>query len=183
MPAPVSFQDLRDPQKAALKEWLANVEEDDPCIGPRHIGLWIYGARRRQGTSTIGEIVWSKMSKRTYKPHKIPCLNLVDRVRESWTLDTLVRHNPTDYDLGMDSMRAQMFLDELWDADFLWLDDLHEETIDIPFWRKHIQPRLERRLKDGRPTMVCTDMAPNNPDLDGLLEVIEDMFVTCYAER
>jgi hypothetical protein len=46
-----------------------------------------------------------------------------------------------------------------------------------------VQPKVERRLKARKPTIVTTDMTPKSNTLDGLGRVIDNLFVSCYAER
>ena len=44
----------------------------------------------------------------------------------------------------------------------LWIDDLHDETIDWNIWRKHVQPLIEERVKHEMPTIVCTTLPPDD---------------------
>jgi hypothetical protein len=114
---------------------------------------------------------------------EVMCLDLLDTIRRSWGAGEISRHLPSDYDLYVDANVLDMQVERYWDVDVLMLDDFHEEVIDMNFWRRHVQPKVERRLKARKPTIVTTDMTPKSNTLDGLGRVIDNLFVSCYAER
>lgn len=174
----ITFRMLHAHQQEALRVWRKNVHSDD---GP--VGLWVYGSGRSQGASTIAQVGLGRMEWDGLDTESVPCLRVMDVIRKSWGASEISRHLTNDYDLYVDANVLEMQIERYWDVDVLLLDDLHEEQTDMGFWRKHVQPQVELRLKARKPTIVATDMAPNNPTLDGLLPVINDLFVSCYAER
>jgi hypothetical protein len=151
--------------------------------GEGPVGLWVYGDGRCQGTTTIGQVALARMEWDEHDTDEAVCLDLLDTIRRSWGAGEMSRHLPNDYDLYVDANVLDMQIERYWDVDVLMLDDFHKESIDMAFWRRHVQPRIERRLKARKPTIITTDMPPSSPTLEGLQRVITTMFVTCYAER
>jgi hypothetical protein len=170
----VLFGGLKQHQQDALIEWL----------GGKAVGLWIYGSRRA-GSSYIGRIAGRMASQNPEieTSDLVAALDLVNDIRRSWSLGEMVRRHPDDYALWLDMDELERKIESLWALDLLWIDDLHEEAVDISFWRKHVQPYVEKRIKEGKLTIVSTSLSPDSPKLLGLQQVIEDLFVTCYAER
>jgi hypothetical protein len=181
----VTFKSLHAHQQEALREWRKNVEARS---GP--VGLWVYG-NRQGGSSTIAAIatgaVVDKISVSEALDElvwdQVYALRLVNAIRKNWTASSIMKSLPTDYDLFVEANQALDIIEDYWAVFLLLIDDLHEEQIDMPFWRKHIQGEIEIRLRQHKPTIIATDMAPNHPYLSGLQTTIEALFVTCYAER
>jgi hypothetical protein len=175
----VTFKTLHAHQQEALREWRRNVE-----AGKGQVGLWVYGARRA-GTTSIA-LLAAESAMRVADLDTLQVITahrLCGSIRQGWSADGVSRALPNDYDLYVEAQRAQDAVLSLWDADMLVVDDFHEETTDMPFWRKHVQAEINERMKVRKPLVVATDMAPNHPYLSGLQGFIEDLFVTCYAER
>jgi hypothetical protein len=175
---PVTFKTLHAHQREALKEWRRNVLDSE---GP--VGLWVYGHGRSQGSSTIATLALERMEWDGLDTEKVYCLRLTQAIRKSWGASEMSRHLPNDYDLYVDANVLEMQIERYWDVEVLLIDDLHEEQVDMGFWRRHVQEQVELRLKARKPTIIATDMAPNNPTLDGLLPTIDTLFVSCHAER
>jgi hypothetical protein len=165
----VTFKMLHAHQREALREWRDGTTP----------GLWVYGARRG-GSSSIGRIAYEHIEE---EGAAITALHLTDAVRRMWSSSSVSKAHPNDYDLYVDANRAEDEINRYWTVPLLFVDDFHEEQIDMGFWRKHIQARIEHRLNDNLRTIIASDMAPNHPYLSGLQGLIEDLFVTCYAER
>ena len=179
IPRPGSFQSLHGHQQVAVKEWLANCQASDDKVG-----LWCYGDRG-EGSTYIG----SAAVKKLIREHDIgdswdyiPALDLMDRIRESWSANEVSRGNASDFDLYVEAAGFEDAVKLLWDLKLLWVNDLYDSQ-DMGFWHKHVMERLIKRVKNGLPTVICTNMTPASPQMTGLQKVIENLFVTCYAER
>ena len=180
------FQTLNQEQQDALTDWISGParDEDNPVEPVRSgdkPGLWVHGMRRA-GSSYIGHIAGRMAAQYVYSSDRITALKLVRDTRKVWTQSDLVRNHPDDYSLWLDADSQESRLEKLWNLSLLWIDDLHAESTDIRFWRKHIHPRIEERVKDGKLTIVSTTYIPNDPIL-GLQTAIEDLFVICDATR
>lgn len=177
VPSPGTYSKLNALQQKNLWEWRENVQKH---TGP--VGLWVYGDRG-QGSTYVASVAVKRLYCDGVDFEYIPALALIDMVRRSWFGNELVRTNPNDYDLFAETLADDEILDDLWDAELLWVDDLHDTAVDMAFWRRHIQERLVNRVKMGMPTVIATSMYPRHRALEGLELVIETRFVTCYAER
>ena len=109
--------------------------------------------------------------------------DLTEAMRSFWSTSSMAKSNPNDYDLFMDAMLDEKVIDRFWDIDVLWLDDWVSQYTDMNFWMRHVQQHLDGRVKQHKPTIICTDMAPDHSYLETITQVIKDRFVTCYAER
>ena len=178
VPLRARFRDLMPDEKSALKDWW----KQGVCQeGHGKVGLWICGSRMR-GTSYIAEVAMGRVVPQTESWDRVDALALVENLRSYWHLSDMVRRNPDDYALFLEMQDIELKMEYLWhECEVLWVDDLHDEAIDIPFWRKHVQPHLERRLKQQMPTVVATTLPPDSVKLSGLQEVIENLFVVCGA--
>ena len=175
----ITFRTLHAHQQEALREWRNNVQAGD---GP--VGLWVYGARRA-GTTSIARLAAEHvvMSADLDTLEVVSAHRLCGAIRQSWGADAVSRAHANDYDLYVEAQRGLDGLQRIWSADMLMVDDLHEETTDMPFWRKYVQAEINERLKARKPLVIATDMAPNHPYFSGLQSFIEDLSLTCYAER
>lgn len=173
----ITFRMLRAHQQEALREWRRNIR-----TGEGSVGLWVYGDRRA-GTTTIGRVAVARMEWDDFDSEEVTCLRLSDAIKMTWRAGEISRHLPNDYDLYVESNLFDMQVERYWDVDVLFVDDFHAEQIDMAFWRRFVQVHIEERLKDRKPTIIAADMEPKSPTLGRLAPIIEDMFVTCYAER
>ena len=151
------FSNLSSEQQEALRQWFKGVQ--DPDAEDSKIGLWVCGPRGG-GSSYVAEVAVAKYS-REYEGdpwEHVTALQLVDSVRRVWSMGDLLRRNPDDYALFQDLREIEDEQDYLWGprCGLLWIDDLHHEAIDTNFWRKHVQERVEQRIKAVLPTVVAT---------------------------
>jgi hypothetical protein len=183
VPLRARLSELEGPEQGALKDWYTNgLHKGEHSDRHGKVGLWVCGPRR-YGTSYIAECATAKLEPRVSTWEHVAALTLTESIRSHWGQSEMVRRNPDDYNLFLEAQEVESMLDFLWHrCEVLWVDDFHEDTVDIPFWRKHVQPRLERRIKDGLPTIVATTLPPDHVKLSGLRDVIEDLFVICVAE-
>ena len=176
VPLRARFRDLMPDEKSVLKEWWTQ-----GILGDGKVGLWIHGGRQR-GTSYIAEVAMSRLAPQADTWDHIDALALTDAIRSYWHLSEASRRNPEDYALFLEMQDIEIKLEFLWhECHALWVDDFHDEAVDVKFWRKHVQPYLERRLKQRRPTIIATTLPPDSVKLSGLQEVIENLFVVCGA--
>jgi hypothetical protein len=181
VPLPARLPDLEPDEQASLKDWynLGVRWKADGAHG--RCGLWIVGPRRH-GTSYIASCAMWRLDESGFDWEHVHALSLTNMLRRYWDQASLLRHNADDYGLFLDMSDTESTLEHLWyTCPALWVDDLHEDAVDIPFWRKHVQPHLERRIKDHLPTIVATTLRPDSTKLSGLQDVIEDLFVVCFA--
>ena len=179
VPLRARLKHLEPDEQDVLKDWAANGLGNPASHGK--YGLWIFGPRQH-GTSHIAACATHRLVDRVAAWEHIDALVLTDNIRRYWTLEETARRNADDYGLFLDKQELETKLDFLWfDCDVLWVDDLHEDSVDIPFWRKHVLPRLERRCKAGKVTIIATTLSPDSPKLSGLQDVIENLFVICVA--
>jgi hypothetical protein len=160
---------------ASLREWSQGSKS----------GLWICGPRR-SGSSYIAEAVINKLDSLSAISswEHIDAFDLTQALRNLWNIQEQQRHHPEDYGLFEEWSAHQEQQDFIWNkCEVLWIDDFHQETVDIRFWRKHVQPRVEQRVKRGMATIIATTLVPDEPELDGLEQVITDLFVVCNATR
>lgn len=173
------FINLTSEQKDLLWSWRWAVNGTEPG----KIGLWVYGSRGT-GSSYIASIAYGRLSKD--HPDWIPLYHnakvLMESIREYWQLAQDPNRGQSE-ELTQDYYALDDGLNLLWDrADLVWLDDLHD-SLDLRFWMRHVQPDLERRVKDGKPTIVSTNCAPNHPEFQTIQRVIESLFVVVEANH
>ena len=175
----------------ARRKLNAKIEDLDPEVDEKlrewsqgdKAGLWICGPRR-SGSSYIAEAVVNKLDAHVSSWEHIDCFDLTQAVRNLWNIGEQMRHHPDDYGLYEEWSGLQEQQDFIWDkCELLWLDDFHHETVDIRFWRRHVQHRVESRCKRGMLTVISTTLTPLHPELEGLESVIADLFVVCDARR
>ena len=177
IPGPGLFKNLQEHQQDAVRTWLGH------CLaGEGKVGLWVYGDRG-EGSTYIGSVASKRMVREVGDDWEyITATNLMDQIRDSWSANEVSRHNAGDYDLYVEAAGFEDTVSKLWTLKLLWIDDLYDSH-DMWFWRKHVLERLLNRVKQGLPTVICTNMTPASPQMDGLQKPIETWFVTCYAER
>ena len=176
LPEPGTFKNLLDHQQQTLRTWLDEIENEGDKVG-----LWVYGDRNA-GSTYVGSVAVKKLApKHTWE--YVSSTELMDALRHSWHSSSILRSNPSDYDLYVEATLDERELEKFWEVDVLWVDDLVDYYTDMSFWISHVQEKLEKRVKSGKPTIVCTNMAPDAPALERFTQVIKGRFVTCYAER
>lgn len=177
VPLRARIADLAPDEQTVLKRWYAEgIQRDE---GQR-CGLWVFGPRRH-GTSYVAQVAMARLVQVGFEEWEhVHALALTETIRRYWNQSDLVRKNADDYGLFLEMQNTEVKLERLWyEAAAVWVDDFHEESVDVQFWRKHVQPHLERRCKDGKPTIVATTLPPSA--LVGLQQVIEDLFFVCPA--
>jgi hypothetical protein len=109
------------------------------------------------------------------KKNRTSLVQLQSSIRDLWSLESGVRHNPDDFVLWQEYDAANQQVDWwLDDATVTLVDDLHS-TYDKSFWTKHIGPRLEAKIKAGKGVIVASELEP-----DGVIgEQWPNMFVVC----
>lgn len=173
-----TWENLATPARSALTEWKHRIDENDT-----HQGLWVV-AERAGGSSYVANVAMRKMVyDNTWSWEWLQAKDLINAKRAQWSAAEAVRFHPNDYDLWQEGNQIDLELNFLWEeADIICIDDLHA-VLDIPFWRKHLQPDLEGRVKAGRPVVVATDMIPSHSEIRDIERVIQTLFVVCDARR
>ena len=179
---------------SALNQFLfAQVTEDQQRIlrywwdhrGQRP-GLWVYGPRR-SGTSYVAGVGCRKASgemdpEEWQAPHIITAVSLIENLRLVWTLEDQAKRHPDDYGLWSEYDVERRLWEWIAVKPVLWVDDMHSGTLDMSFWRRHVQEHLEQRVKRGQITIVATTYAPDDDALEGLTPVILDLFEVIKCE-
>jgi hypothetical protein len=174
----VTPKNLSDPMRAKTKEWKEGILNPDPNT---KYGLWIFG-ERSAGTSYVGLVVGgSLVDKRRYIEYldgvHVRAHKLLEDLRGMWTMSQLTRTNSDDIGLFWEAQTAEDEFHSMFNrASLLWVDDFHHETIDMPLWKKYVQPLIEMRVKDKKATIVCTTLGPDDKALPK--GVVERLFVT-----
>lgn len=174
----VGMKRLTDGQRAVCQPWRESVRE-----GACHKGLWVCG-ERGSGSSFIAAAVVGKLvyeDKVCQDADHVYALSLMDWVREVWSAQSSSRSHESDMGLWMDMTSAQDKVDSLYERSLLWVDDFHHESMDIGFWKRHVQPRLELRVKRKLPTVVTTTMDPDHPLLPA--RVMRNLFEIVGSEH
>lgn len=151
--------DLDTPVKMAVDQY---VREAADGSGPS--GLWIFGPRF-SGTSTAARYV--KQALRQYpdivlqgSACHIRASDLLNKIRREWIQRDVLRTNSSDWAVWQEWSQLDSFFDEMWyGAALTWIDDLFEET-DSDFFRKHVLPAVDRRLKEGKLTVISGQVSP-----------------------
>lgn len=179
LPRPGSYQNLQPHQRAAIDVWLRSALGG---VGSK-VGLWVYG-NRAEGSSYVGSVAVKKIANDVGIENweYSTALDLMDRIRISWSADQVSRGNANDYDLYVEAAAFDDSLTDFWNKKLVWIDDVYS-TLDMAFWHKHVMERVLQRVKSGLPTIVCLDMSPADRQFEGLEKLIKTWFVTCYAER
>lgn len=154
-----SLIEIDPPVKAALDQFVV-----DAASGQGLPGLWVFGPRF-SGTSTAGRYV--RQALRQYpevvlngSAQHIRASDLLFKIRREWIQRDVLRHNSSDWAVWHEWAELDAYFDELWNgASFTWIDDLFEET-DSDFFRKHVLPSIDRRLKEGRITVISGQVSP-----------------------
>jgi hypothetical protein len=175
-----SFSELLVPQRQSLREWRTEVNAEKGT----KVGLWICG-KRRSGSTYIGKVafnrVWSDHPE--WNCQYLSALDLINQTRQTWDNSDLVAKHPYDDALWLEVKSAEVALEGFWAADLAWVDDWHLFDVDMKFWRRFIQPYVEQRVKERRPTIIATQILPDDPGLVELQRVIEHLFVVIHATR
>jgi hypothetical protein len=172
------FDQLTKPQKDKLREWREQVNSNG-----YHKGLWIVGARGA-GSSYIANVAVRRLvTDNDWGWEWFTAAEIIEATRNCWGYDEQIRQHPYDDGLWEEYRSAEDSIDFFWNKiEIVCVDDLHSNT-DVKFWRKHCQESLEQRIKAGRPVVVATDMAPNDPAFTDITRVIENLFVIVHATR
>ena len=137
-----------DPQNALRDKFLAG-------LGHRR-GLWVYGPRQ-SGTSTymrsfIDPVYEALMDSPGWvgmdPGNKAVAVELEVKQRKVWSAEAILRANAHDLSLWQETVALTERWDALWNANVLLVDDL--VAPDVDFWKKHLLPRLDQRLKGPR---------------------------------
>ena len=175
-PLRATFANLNPTQQETLRRWHDQLDQEQ-C------GLWVVGDRR-SGSSYIAEVAVRNVKREFWSWEMVRANALVEEIHLFWSLSTAVRQHPDDFALWEDMNKVDMTLDHLWhQCELVWIDDLRPDAVDIDFWRRHAQAKIEDRVKEGKPTVIATNLLPAAPELMGLQRVIEDLFVVCDAAR
>ena len=164
------YEMLSDAARKTLWDWWE---------GPKK-GLWVWG-ERCSGSSYIGKVALRR-ALREYGSAEwdyYTALQLMDLIRASWTSAGRDEDELSD-EFVTPAEKLEYVFDE---CKVLMVDDFHDDAVDPKLWRKHVQPRLEASVKDGRMVVVATNLAPAARELNGLERVIESRFVVCDAGR
>jgi hypothetical protein len=171
----VTRKNLSEQMQNKVRDWREGVLDPRPDT---KYGLWIFGDRRA-GTSYAAQAAAGDLAfnhNRGYAEH-VTAASLVRQLRALWDITTRTRQHGDDYALYLEAQNAEQTLERYFFVDeLLWIDDLHDETIDWNIWRKHVQPLVEERVKAQKPTIISTTLAPD----DGAIpeNVITGLFVT-----
>lgn len=143
-------------------------------------GLWVVG-RRRAGSSYAASVAANGLQRRGIDGEYTTARIVMDERHSLWDGKRELTKSWDD-ELALAIYDIEQHLARLWDAGWLWIDDLHSH-LDMRMWMKHVQPQVEERIKGGGYTLVATDMAPNHPAISHWEPVIADLFVVAHATR
>lgn len=169
------FANLTEDQQQRLRHWVANL-----ATGGKP-GLWVCG-ERYSGTSYIAWLAMNKVWRehKEWTHAKYTAKRVMEAKRDLWNLE----RNPNRYDseeLTVDYYQLVEDFKGLQALGYLWIDNLHDGP-DMEFWMRHVQPELEERVKDGKVTVIATDMAPDHPVFEKVRRLIESLFVVVKAD-
>ena len=146
-------------------------------------GLWVCGdpgfgtsyVARRAMNRAEQELSWPFAIVKENSVHEV---QLQSAIRDVWSLESGVRHNPDDFVLWQEYDRANQQVDWWLDeATVSLIDDVHS-GYNASFWVKHIGPRLESKIKKGRGVIIASDMAPD----DVIGDKWPNLFVVCEMD-
>lgn len=166
-----------------MRRWWVNMTTPPPpgLYQPR--GLWVRGPRG-VGTSYVARRAMNRAEQELSWPFAVVKRNSVHQVqlqaaiRDAWSLDNGVRHNPDDFVLWQEHDRANQQVDWwLDDATVSFIDDVHT-GFDASFWAKHIGPRLESKIKAGKGVIIASDLDPD----EVIGEQWPNLFVVCSVD-
>lgn len=176
----VTVKNLTDEVRLGLRDWRRGVLDRTPVT---KYGLWLFG-ERGAGTSYVGKAIAGRMffqEEGFLGAFRVSATELMQRTRNVWSMEQQMRHNSDDLALFYDSRDAEEILDRYYKvSDLLWIDDLHDETIEMPFWRRHVQGYVEERVKNKLATIVSTTLPPDDDSLPK--RVIADLFQVVYCD-
>jgi hypothetical protein len=174
----VTRSNLSEPMQAKVRQWRDGVLNPTPDT---KWGLWIFG-QRLSGTSYVGKAVAADLTFNhvtSYSEH-VTAAALIRQLRATWNISQQTRQNSDDIALYWEAQQAEDAINQYFFGDqLLWIDDLHDETIDWNIWRKHIQPLVEERVKAEMATIVCTTLDPGDDSLPKGL--IDGLFMTAHC--
>jgi len=173
------FLNLEPDQQTDLKRWRKNVNSDDS----EQVGLWVYG-KRFSGSSYIARCALHKMVVENddwdWEYHT--AVEVMSAMRNLWTLSKQLGER-SDPELVHEHFLIDDEFRFLWDkAQVILIDDLYD-SLDMRFWRDHVHDNLDRRVKEKRPTIIATTMAPDHRVFADVQRVIEGRFVIVHATR
>ena len=178
--AGVTLKNLSEEQRDQVRTWRQNVLD-----GTGQRGLWVFGPRNCGTTyaaqATVGYLAYKDgYSDGFRKIEHVEALDLIHSLRQMWKTSSQSRDNSQDIGLWQEADESESMVNYLYyEADLLWVDDFHVDTLDWNIWRKHVQPYLERRAKHGMPTVISTTLAPNDARLPK--GVVERRFITVFC--
>lgn len=120
-------------------------------------GLWLHGSRQSGSSWLAYHTAMALPDEMVRHSDRVTGAGLTERIKEQWRLDTLVRKY-TDDSLLFDLYKVEAALEQMWNVDVLFLDDVN--NIDIDFWGKHVMHRLDERVKHTGITVVAGNTSP-----------------------
>lgn len=187
----VTGKNLDPDVRRELRTWregvLAHPREGEPlhrALSESRVqyGLWLFG-ERFSGTSYIGQTLagWMFFQEGLSGVERVTATELIDHTKDVWSFDQMVRRNGEDMAVWRDMMAAQETMARYFDlCDLLWVDDFHHETIQMPFWKRYVQPYIEARVKDKLPTIISTTCSPDDESMHK--KVIEGLFHVVFCD-
>jgi hypothetical protein len=174
------FLNLNEEQQTDLKQWRRNVNGKG---NDEQIGLWVYG-NRFSGSSYVARCALHKMvvEHRDWDWEYFKSIEVMSAMRNLWSLQRQLGER-TDPEMLQEHFLIDDEFRYLWDkAHVVLLDDLYD-SLDMRFWRDHVHDNIDRRVKEKRPTIIATNMAPNHRVFADVQRVIEGLFVVVRATR
>ena len=194
----VTVKNLSNEMRVQIRKWreavVAAKQAVDPDQSPTAValdpaprrakyGLWLVG-ERGAGTSYIAMVVAGRMcftEEGFPGSEQVQATELIQRTRDMWGSYEQLQKDSNDMALFYEARAAEETLERCFKlCDLLWIDDLHHETINMPFWKRHVQPYVESRVKKRLATVICTTMTQEHPSLPK--RVIEDLFQIVYCD-
>jgi hypothetical protein len=187
----VTAKNIRPDVRDELRKWrrgvLGHPREGQPldrALSESRVqyGLWLFG-ERFAGTSYIGQALTGRMcfQEGLAGVERVTAAELIEHTKDVWSFDQMVRRNGEDMAVWGDMTAAQAVLERYFTlCDLLWVDDFHHETIQMPFWKRYVQPYLEERVKGKLPTIVSTTCPPDDDSMHK--KVIEGLFHVVFCD-
>lgn len=128
-------------------------------------GMWICGPRR-SGTSTcarraVDSIIdnFPELVRKYGQGQKMTAVNLETKMRSLWTQESLMRINASDFSLWAETNQIIDTWEFMWNCSILLIDDII--AVDTQFWKKHLLPRIDQRLKSEVITIFASAHRPS----------------------
>jgi hypothetical protein len=169
----VTIKAIPEETRDWLKLWRLNVLAKE---GKQ--GLWLFGPRGG-GTSYAAQVIVGRLAfSDDVEAAYTTAVDLVALVRATWGAS---RQHDADMAVFLEEREIEDRLNYLfYECPLLWIDDFHHDDFDWNFWRRHIQPYVEQRVKQRKPTVISTTMAPDHAFLPP--KIIDMRFVTVLCD-